>query len=44
VVVPLNDHKWSQADDFAVQGLSGITRIAVSPKGDRLAMVVRHAN
>jgi len=44
VVVPLSEKKWSQADDFAVQGLSGITRIAVSPKGDRLAMVVRHAN
>ena len=44
VVMPLSGQKWSQADDFAVPGLQGISRIAVSPKGDRLAMVVRHSN
>jgi WD40 repeat protein len=44
VVTPLSDAKWSQADDFAVPGLQGISRIAVSPKGDWLAMVVRHSD
>lgn len=44
VVVPLSSQKWSQVEDFAVPGLQGISRIAVSPKGDRLAMVVRHSN
>jgi Tol biopolymer transport system component len=44
VVTPLSDPKWIQADDFAVPGLQGISRIAVSPKGDRLAMVVRHSD
>ncbi len=43
-VIPLSGQKWSQADDFAVPGLQGISRIAVSPKGDRVAMVVRHSN
>jgi hypothetical protein len=42
MVTPLSGQKWSQADDFAVAGLQGISRIAVSPKGDWLAMVVRH--
>jgi WD40 repeat protein len=44
VVIPLSGQKWSQTDDFAVPGLLGISRIAISPKGDRLAMVVRHSN
>jgi hypothetical protein len=44
VVVPLSGQKWSQVEDFTVPGLQGISRIAVSPKGDRLAMVVRHSN
>jgi Tol biopolymer transport system component len=44
IVVPLGDKGWTQADDFAVPGLAGISRIAVSSKGDRLAMVVRHSN
>lgn len=43
-VVPLSGQKWSQVEDFAVPGLQGISRIAVSPKGDRVAMVVRHSN
>lgn len=42
VVVPPSEKGWIQAEDFAVPGLSGITRIAVSGNGDRLAMVVRH--
>ena len=44
VVVPLSEEKWSQVDDFAVPGLQDISRIAVSPRGDRIAMVVRHSN
>ena len=44
VVVPLSGQKWSPAEDFVVPGLQGISRIAVSPGGDHLAMVVRHAN
>jgi Tol biopolymer transport system component len=44
VVVPLSGQKWTQVEDFAVPGLQGISRLAVSPKGDRLAVVVRHAN
>jgi hypothetical protein len=42
VVTPLTGKGWTQADDFAVAGVAGISRIAVSPRGDRLAMVVRH--
>ena len=42
MVIPLSGSQWSQADDFAVHGLAGISRIAISPRGDRLAMVVRH--
>jgi WD40 repeat protein len=41
-VVPLTGKSWSQLEDFTVPGLQGISRIAVSPKGDRLAIVVRH--
>ena len=44
MIVPLSEHKWSQVEDFTVPGLQGISRLAVSPKGDRLAMVVRHSN
>jgi hypothetical protein len=44
MLVPLSGQKWSQVEDFAVPGLQGISRIAISPKGDRLAMVVRHSN
>lgn len=43
VVRPLSGN-WSQVEDFTVPGLSGISRLALSPKGDRLAMVVRHSN
>ncbi|HYX28402.1 MAG TPA: hypothetical protein VE863_07540 [Pyrinomonadaceae bacterium] len=41
-VTPLTGKTWNQVEDFAVPGLQGISRIAVSPKGDRLALVVRH--
>ena len=44
VVTPLSAKSWRQLDDFAVPGLQGISRIAISPRGDRLAMVVRHAD
>jgi hypothetical protein len=45
IATPHNEEApWGRADDFAVAGLAGITRIAVSAKGDRLAMVVRHQN
>jgi dipeptidyl aminopeptidase/acylaminoacyl peptidase len=30
---------WEQVADFAAAGLTNVTRLAVSPKGDRLAMV-----
>ena len=43
-VMPLTGKTWSQVEDFAVPGLQGISRIAVSPKGDRIALVVRHSN
>ena len=41
-VAPLTGKTWSQVEDFTVAGLQGISRIAVSPKGDRIAIVVRH--
>lgn len=41
-VVPLTGTNWGQLEDFAVPGLQGISRIAVSPKADRLAIVARH--
>jgi hypothetical protein len=44
VVVPLTGQQWTQVEDFAVPGLQGISRIAVSARGDRLAVVVRHSN
>ena len=30
---------WQEVADFAAQGLTNITRLAVSPRGDRLALV-----
>ena len=44
MVTPLSGQTWTQADDFAVAGVQGISRIAVSPKGDRVALVVRHSD
>ena len=31
--------EWEQVEDFASAGLTDVTRLAVSPKGDRLAIV-----
>lgn len=33
------DRDWSKAADLAALGLKGVTRLAVSPTGDRVAMV-----
>jgi hypothetical protein len=41
-VIPLTGKAWSEAADFSAAGLKGITRIAVSPKGDKIAVVARH--
>jgi hypothetical protein len=41
-VVPLTGKSWAEVADFSAAGLKGLTRIAVSPKGDRIAVVVRH--
>ena len=37
-----SDFAWVELADFAHAGLKNITRIAVSPKGDRIAVVARH--
>jgi len=39
---PLKGKDWQEVADFSQAGLKGITRIAVSPKGERMA-VVAHA-
>lgn len=36
---PPNDAAWKEIADFSNVGLKSITRLAVSPKGDRLAVV-----
>ncbi|HJQ70493.1 MAG TPA: hypothetical protein VKA70_16055, partial [Blastocatellia bacterium] len=36
---PKKNADWEEVADFSSAGLKGITRLAVSPKGDRLAMV-----
>lgn len=38
---PLNDKDWQEVADFSAAGLKSLTRIAVSPKGDRVAIVSR---
>ena len=38
-MVPLKDKDWKEVADFSKAGLKGITRIAVSPKGDRITVV-----
>jgi WD40 repeat protein len=40
-LVPLRGKTWEEIGDFSKAGLKGITRIAVSPKGDRIAIVAR---
>ena len=42
MVIPLTGKNWSEVADFSQAGLKGITRIAVSPKGDEIAVVARH--
>lgn len=37
-----SDFAWVELSDFSNAGLKNITRIAVSPKGDRIAVVARH--
>lgn len=36
---PGRDETWKEVADLALQGVGGITRLAVSPMGDRLALV-----
>ncbi len=36
---PSRGPDWEEVADFTAQGLEGITRLAVSPRGDRLALV-----
>ncbi len=36
---PRRGSEWEEVADFAAAGLTTITRLAVSPKGDRLAIV-----
>jgi hypothetical protein len=36
-----SDWAWVEIADFSSAGLKNITRIAVSPKGDRIALVAR---
>jgi dipeptidyl aminopeptidase/acylaminoacyl peptidase len=40
-LVPLRGKTWEEIEDFSKTGLKGITRIAVSPKGDRIAIIAR---
>jgi WD40-like Beta Propeller Repeat len=40
-VIPLTGNSWSEVADFSNAGLKNITRIAVSPKGDKIAFVAR---
>ena len=37
-----SDFAWVELADFSNAGLKSVTRIAVSPKGDRIAIVARH--
>ena len=41
---PKSDWAWVEIGDFSNAGLRNITRIAVSPKGDRIAVVARREN
>jgi hypothetical protein len=38
-LTPKKDNDWQEAADFSSEGISGITRLAVSPKGNRIAFV-----
>ncbi|MFL6228304.1 MAG: TolB family protein [Pyrinomonadaceae bacterium] len=39
---PASEHAWQEIADFAAAGLRRITRLALSPKGDRLALVAQN--
>lgn len=39
---PRQDSEWLEVADLAGHGIRGITRLAVSPQGDRLALVAEH--
>ncbi len=38
-VVPLTSAKWTEVANYSIGGVTKITRIAVSPSGDRIAIV-----
>ncbi len=38
---PSKDAGWQELADFSSAGLKGITRLAVSPKGDRIALIAQ---
>ncbi len=38
---PAHDTDWQAAHDFTAAGLTHITRLALSPKGDRLALIAQ---
>jgi hypothetical protein len=38
---PARERVWREVADFAAHGIRRITRIAVSPQGDRVAFVVQ---
>jgi dipeptidyl aminopeptidase/acylaminoacyl peptidase len=38
-----SDKDWQEVADFSKEGINGITRLAVSPNGDRLAFVANDA-
>lgn len=40
-LLPLRGKTWEEIGDFIKAGLKGITRIAISPKGNRIAIVAR---
>jgi dipeptidyl aminopeptidase/acylaminoacyl peptidase len=40
---PASDKDWQEVADFSKEGINEITRLAVSPKGDRLAFVTSDA-
>ncbi len=40
---PVSDKDWQEVADFSKEGINEITRLAVSPKGDRLAFVTNDA-
>jgi dipeptidyl aminopeptidase/acylaminoacyl peptidase len=39
---PAHEHNWQEIADFASNGLRKITRLALNPKGDRLALVAQN--